>query len=51
MCVLGSGGEGEGEELGSLPYMGYQRYVRPQSMVFELFVSEKGVVLDHIGLK
>jgi len=33
--------------LGSKVYM----YVAPKAMVLELFMAEKGVDFDHVGLK
>ena len=42
----------EGVGLGLLRYMGLSEVCTvPKGMVFELFVSEKGVNFIHIGLK
>ena len=44
-------GSGAGE-VGITPLYGLSEVcAAPKSMAFELFVSEKGAVLDHIGLK
>ena len=52
LCVLGSergGGEGG---LGLLRSMGLSEvFTAPKGMVFELFMSGKGVNFIHIGLK
>ena len=47
---LGTGGGGGG--IGITPLYGLSEVcAAPKSMAFELFVSEKGAVFDHTGLK